>query len=1406
MTEPAPPSEAQTEAVAKIVARRRRGVAGWFVTVLIGLVLLVAAVGVIGRFAVLTPQGRLFLEARTSGLNLGRIGKLRIEGLAGDIWHEFGVRRLTISDEHGVWLEAHGLDVAWRPAELFTRRLHISSVTAADLRVLRRPTLSPKTKDTGLPVSIAVDKLQTKLETLPAFSTEHGLFNVAGGFKVERLGGASGQIKADSLLHAGDGLSADFQYGKGKAVKLVANAVESQGGAIAGSLGLPSKLPFSLDAKVNGTLTTGTLNVIARSGTAIPLQATGGWNGQGAQADGRVQLSASSLMTGVVGMFGPVAEVHIAARHTPAGLYDGSVRIQTDNLGLAASGGVKLETRSAPGGLALDLAVKDLSKITSVPAMKAGTFKGRLSGSLADIDAKGAMNVSALSLGGYNLAQAAGPLEVRFAKKVLTIKSDLSGTGGSGDGLFAAWMGPQPKASVTLDRQANGVFLIRTLQATGAGMKIDATGARTLLGGYAFDGTAELSNLGAAYKGASGVLTAQMSVRHDGNDQPWKFTADAKGANFATGYDAVDRLLGKTPHLVAAAERGSGGVWTISKGDLDGEQASGAATGQFGPDNALKLAVNWRAKGPFEAGPVEIAGAIKGDGQITGTVAQPRADLNADIAAIDLPRLPLKDAKLALTFVRGADGSNGAVKLTAASDYGPALASANFRLTQTGLDLSNLDARAGGATAAGQLALRDGQPSHADLTLTLAKGAFLDQGTVNAKVSVTDAAGGAAGHLMVTASNLGFGAGNDLVVRSVTLSGDGPLAKMPFTLKADATRAGVPITASGTGLATQTGQTYAVSFNGQGQYRKTAVRTLEPLVVNFGGPELSAKGALSVGGGRADIEAHQNSDAISLHATLAGVDLSIIDQDLAGKFDANLTGTGKGKDLSGDLTAALTEARSRDGPRAAAINANVTGSLRGDKLTVSAVATNQDGLKSSASLTLPAEATAAPFRIAINRKKPMDGRFDVDGELQPVWDLFFGGERTLGGRLVAQGTLAGSLGDPRLAGQATLANGRFEDSVTGLKLRNVSVAANLDQDAVTVTNFTGTDTKSGTLSGSGKVSLERAGASTFSLTADKFLLISNDLATAEASGAVTVTRDADGKAALKGKLTIDRADVVANPPTPSGVVPMDVVEINLPPGRELPSVDNQSRGPAFALDVTLTAPQKIFVKGKGLDAELSLDAHVGGTTAAPTLTGAAKVIRGSYDFAGKRFEFDPGGTVYLATSPERIRLELSATRDDPSLTAVVKIAGTAAKPDISLTSTPVLPNDEVLSQVLFGKSASQLSPLEAAQMASALTGLATGGGFDVIGGLRTLAGLDRLAIAGGDSTTGVSVSGGKYITDNVYLELTGGGREGPSAQVEWRVRKTLSIISRLATGTGDSMLSVRWRREYGKKAQTKPAP
>ncbi len=262
------------------------------------------------------------------------------------------------------------------------------------------------------------------------------------------------------------------------------------------------------------------------------------------------------------------------------------------------------------------------------------------------------------------------------------------------------------------------------------------------------------------------------------------------------------------------------------------------------------------------------------------------------------------------------------------------------------------------------------------------------------------------------------------------------------------------------------------------------------------------------------------------------------------------------------------------------------------------------------------------------------------------------------------------------------------------------------------------------------------------------------------------------------------------------MVSIDVIERGLPDQQSVALLKpTKARGPPIDLDIKLRANRGVFVRGRGVNAELSLNADVGGTLTRPDLTGRARVYQGSYEFAGKRFDFDERGSVTLANAPEQIRLDLTATWEGPSLTATVRIAGTAAKPQITLTSAPSLPQSEILSQVLFGSSASQLSGAETAQLASTATALATGGGFDVLGSLRQFAGLDRLAFAG-DQTSGLAVAGGKYIGDNVYLEVIGGGRQGPSAEVDWRVRRHLSLTSTLSNELG-AKIAIRWTHDFG---------
>src|SRR5579862_6252248 len=84
--------------------------------------LVVIALALVGlRYGVLLPQGRLLIEAAADGLKIGRFGRLRIEGLSGDVWRDLSVRRLTIRDEGGVWLEADNLHMRWRYIALLGR-------------------------------------------------------------------------------------------------------------------------------------------------------------------------------------------------------------------------------------------------------------------------------------------------------------------------------------------------------------------------------------------------------------------------------------------------------------------------------------------------------------------------------------------------------------------------------------------------------------------------------------------------------------------------------------------------------------------------------------------------------------------------------------------------------------------------------------------------------------------------------------------------------------------------------------------------------------------------------------------------------------------------------------------------------------------------------------------------------------------------------------------------------------------------------------------------------------------------------------------------------------------------------------------------------------------------------------
>ena len=127
---------------------------------------------------------------------------------------------------------------------------------------------------------------------------------------------------------------------------------------------------------------------------------------------------------------------------------------------------------------------------------------------------------------------------------------------------------------------------------------------------------------------------------------------------------------------------------------------------------------------------------------------------------------------------------------------------------------------------------------------------------------------------------------------------------------------------------------------------------------------------------------------------------------------------------------------------------------------------------------------------------------------------------------------------------------------------------------------------------------------------------------------------------------------------------------------------------------------------------------------------------------------------------------------------------------------PEVPRDEIISRVLFGKTAAQLTAAEAAQLALAVRDLTgRGGSTDILGFARRTVGVDVLRV---DTTeTGAaSVEAGKYLTDQVYVGVKQGGTsETSGAAVEVELTPNITVESEV-TGSGANKSGVRFQLDY----------
>ena len=240
-------------------------------------------------------------------------------------------------------------------------------------------------------------------------------------------------------------------------------------------------------------------------------------------------------------------------------------------------------------------------------------------------------------------------------------------------------------------------------------------------------------------------------------------------------------------------------------------------------------------------------------------------------------------------------------------------------------------------------------------------------------------------------------------------------------------------------------------------------------------------------------------------------------------------------------------------------------------------------------------------------------------------------------------------------------------------------------------------------------------------------------------------------------------------------------------------VTEKSRGgPVIGLDIALNASNKIFVRGRGLQAELGGGLHIGGTTENVEPAGQIKLIRGNLDIFGRRLVLTKGLVTLQGQLEPFIEFEASTTTSDGS--ATLAIVGPLTSPKVDVTSDPERPSEEALAMLVFGNEHAALSPLKLAQLAASLAVLSGGGGGKTSGKIRNTLGVDNIDLTQ-DENGDAQVGAGAYVADNVYTDISVNTKGETELNINLDVSDKLTVKGSVDS-TGSSGVGLFYEKDY----------
>ncbi|MDQ0448977.1 translocation/assembly module TamB domain-containing protein [Methylobacterium aerolatum] len=1209
---------------------------------------------------------------------------------------------------------------------------------------------------------------------------------------------------------------------KGDKLDLKANLLEEAGGLLSKAASIPGTPPIAFDLDGTGTLDAWNARLDFTAGPEIG--AKGGARISRIGAERRLSLDLAARIEGLVP--GPAASIFAGTTKLDGGLSfadSGAFRIDRLELAsrtarLAASGGITADRVA-------DLSLQARALPTEGEVTKAGeaeiaklVFDGSLKGPLTAPTIRGSLDAAGLRSRDSGLDKVVGTLSVvpegdaKAGRFAIAADGDAEGLRLADPALRRA-IGGSAKLTLRATSGPDGVIDVTRLTAASETARASYAGriGQNVLAGTLDAALPDLAVFsGLAGRGLAGSLDAKARLSGDPARKALAADLTVTTAGLVTGLGPADRLLGRSPGLTGRVSRTYDG-YGFDHLHLDGAGLSASIQGEATARAAnVGARVDLKSLADLDS---RFTGRAALDAKLTGSLEKPDVALALTAPSATADGKPIRNLAVEAALTDALGAADGTLKLSGDVAGKPLSGGGHLARTTTpaGIDwvLDRL------ALALGSVAV-DGRATVAEATrlaegsLTIKAGDLDDlsplspeplAGRLDAAVTLSRAAGRQDAAIRATGSGLRYGS-TGLGRLDADLRGGDLLARPVLDGHLDADRVATAgqvidslrLAATGTPAASDvTLVARARGFALDGAARLipgTATRIeIARLSAARGGDRFALTGpaaitlaeggavienlSVAAGAGRVEVAGRAGRDldlTVRIHALPLAL-ARIAAPDLA------LSGTLEGEAV---LHGPATRPEGRYSVRASRVVAPQTRSAGLPPIDAEAKGTLSEGQAQIDGKVSAGRGVALTLAgsIPIEPGGPLGVRAKGTLDAALANSLLSVGGQSVTGRVAIDGGATGTLAAPRAEGSATLAGGTFTDPLNGIRLTGIEGRVTGRGDSLVVERLTAATRNGGRIEVAGRVALEPAGGfpGQFRVTAQRAELVSSPLMTAVAGLDLSLSGPLARTPKITGRVDVASIDVAVPDRLPATARPLPGVRhVNTPPElrarlarRAATKTAASTRGRKAAapfdatLDVAVDAPGRIFVRGRGIDAELGGSLRITGSSRDPRAVGEFAMRRGRFDLVGQRLDFDRGRLTFAGslTTPD---LDFSAQTKAGDVTARVLVTGAADTPQFALTSDPVLPQDEILSRLLFKKAAGGLSAFQALQLAQAVAQLSGGSaGPDVFEQARKGLGLDSLDVSTGASG-GPALGASRYISDRVSIGVKAGAKPSDTA-------------------------------------------